>query len=78
MCFLTVNALRCRACAQARLDYGMLVMVSCHVGCRDAKSQEEICLVQVRGIASSMGLMVHGKADLAAMINNVLSALRTQ
>ncbi len=56
----------------------MLVMVSCHVGCRDAKSQEEICLVQVRGIASSMGLMVHGKADLAAMINNVLSALRTQ
>ncbi len=34
--------------------------------------------LQVRGIATSMGLVVHSKADLAAMINNVLSALRTQ
>ena len=73
-----VNAVRCRACSQAKLHCGLHVMVSCHVACRDAKSQEELWLVQVRGIASSMGLMVHGRADLAAMINHVLSAHRTQ
>lgn len=56
----------------------MLVMVPCHVGCRDAKSQEKNCLMQVRGVANSMGLMDHGKADWAVRTNNVLSAPRTQ
>ena len=73
-----VNALRCRGCSQAGLRCGMLVMVPCHVGCRDAKSQEKNCLMQVRGVANSMGLMDHGKADWAVRTNNVLSAPRTQ